>query len=234
VACDSGLGGQTTNVWYLTDSPASGSYSAPSADHATHPTVAASDPSQCSGLSPTSGCPVPDLLIGSPPTGTICHNYSTDQGSPDPCGRVLNADVTCGGTPTTTDASKGEFFTTAPLSSALTLTGKGGVTLNTQTLSGTSSSVTLCVTVYDVNSNSFKDSIAYPPSALGSLAYTLAQWPTTPTPVSFTFSFLSSGTVTVPSGDRIGLRLWSTAGAVPIETLYDGSSFPTQLELNSQ
>jgi prepilin-type N-terminal cleavage/methylation domain-containing protein len=214
VSCSVGIPGQTVGTWHLTDSGTCGV--APLLDSVTHTTLT-----------------LPDLLCSAPPTGTTCHNYSTDQGSPDPCGRVLKPDVSCGSTPSN-DNTKSEFWTTPPQTTALTLNGNGGMTLNTQTVGGVQASITLCVAIYDVSPLSFLSLITIPPIKLGVVAYTLAQWPTTSTPVSFNFNFLGSGTAVIPLGDRIGVRIWVAGGVTPIQAQYDGVSADSVVQLTSQ
>ena len=53
--------------------------------------------------------------------------------------------------------------------------------------------------------------------------------------VSFDFNFRgSSGTVTIPSGDRIGLRVWMKSNVkTPITLAYDNTNYQSQLQLNS-
>lgn len=220
ISCTSGLGSGSS----ITVHPVNSCSGPPTADSIVHPTIAPLN------LLP----PTPDCLSTSPPTGTTCYNYSTDLGSPDPCSRVLNPDAACGGILSTTDNSKGEFWTTAQQSSSVTLTGSGGTTLYSKTANGQAASVTLCLAVYDVPPSSYLNLITLPPIRLGVVAYTLAQWPTVLTPISFTFNFLGSGTAVLPTGDRIGIRVWVAAGGVPIQLAYDGASVDSQFQLVKQ
>jgi len=236
VICTHSVGALNVNKWWLTDSPVSGSYSPPSANHPTHATVA---PTGVCTPSVSSGCPVPDLLNPSaPPSSTpppALLNYSSEQTSSTFAGgRVLFRDVPCSSTPTASDNTKGERWVSGPLTMALILTGSGGLTLNSQTLNGVAASVTLCVAIEDVGPST-ANLIANPPIRLGAVSYTLAQWPTSVTPVSFSFNFLGSGTVSVPAGDRIGIRTWvdSSSGA-DLAAAYDHPSYASELELESQ
>ena len=237
VSCTNSVGSASINKWYMTDTAAPNAYAAPSANHATRPTVASTG--TCTSTT-TTGCPVPDLLNTSPPPAPSptppLYNYSNEQTQPPAYvgGRVLHRDVPCSQTPTSTDNTKGERWVSAPLSASLVLTGNGGMTLNTQTLGGTAGSVTLCVAVYDVP-NSITNLISSPPTLLGVVSYTLSQWPTAATPISFTFGFLSSGTVTLASGHRVGLRIWdSSVSGSDIAVVYDHPSYVSELELESQ
>ncbi|HEX2016322.1 MAG TPA: hypothetical protein VGN69_06475 [Solirubrobacteraceae bacterium] len=236
VTCTSSVGNANVNKWWLTDSPASSVYRAPSASHPTHATVA---PVGTCTLAVSSGCPAPDLLNSSAPASSTpppaLLNYSNEQtGSTYSGGRALYRDVPCSGTPSSTDNTKGELWVSPALGTATTFTGSGGITLNTQTLNGVSASATLCVGIYDVPP-SIVNLSSYPPIRLGVVSYTLAQWPTVSTPVSFSFNFLGSGTVNVPAVDRIGMRIWvdSSSGA-DIAAIYDHPSYPSELELESQ
>jgi prepilin-type N-terminal cleavage/methylation domain-containing protein len=236
VSCTSSVGSSKVNVWYLTDTAATNTYQAPIASHPTHTTIA---PSGTCTAQTTSGCPVPDLLNATPPPSPSpappLYNYSNEQTDVSYAGgRAIFRDVACGSTPSSTDNTKGELLVTAPLSAAISLTGGGGMTLNTQTLNGASGSVTLCVAIDDVP-NSISNLVASPPKVLGVVAYTLASWPTSPTPLSFTFNFSSSGSVSVPAGDRIGARIWvDPASGADIAAIYDHPSFASQLQLESQ
>lgn len=237
VACTSSVGSSSVNVWYLSDSPATAAYQAPAASNPTHPTVAPTD--TCTATQTTSGCPVPDLLSATAPPSPSptppLYDYSSEQsGVTYVGGRALFRDVACGSTPTSSDNTKGELWVSAPLAASTNLTGAGGMTLNTQTLNGAAASVTLCVAIDDVP-NSISNLVASPPNVLGVVAYTLASWPTTPTPVSFSFNFSSSGGVTVPANDRIGVRIWvAAASGGDIAAIYDHPSYVSQLQLESQ
>jgi hypothetical protein len=54
--------------------------------------------------------------------------------------------------------------------------------------------------------------------------------------VNYIFNFRGSrGAVTVPSGHRIGFRIWMKANVnAAIDVMYDNPAFPAQLQLNSQ
>jgi type IV pilus assembly protein PilV len=235
VACTQSVGSATINQWYLSDTPATAAYAPPTGPHATHPTVAPTGTCTAPDLA---GCPVPDLLSPSaPPDSTPeppLYDYSTDQPRASPAGgRLLKRDVSCNQTPTKTDNAKGELWVTPPLASALDLTGAGGMTLNTQTVGGVTAGVTVCLGIYDIPA--IDNLVATPGTRLGVVAYTVADWPTQPTPLSFSFDFLSTGTTTVPQGHRIGVRLWADASSgADIAAIYDHPSYASVLQLNSQ
>jgi hypothetical protein len=176
----------------------------------------------------TSPPPTPNPL---PPL----YKYSNEQSGSYIGGRVLRRDVDCAATPSATDNSKGELWITNPLASSMTLTGAGGLTLTTQTLGEVSANVTLCVAFYDVP-NSITNLVSSPPTRIGATSYNPAQWPASAGPLSFNFDFRgASGDVTIPSGHRIGARVWaaSTSGA-DIAVIYDHPSYLSQLQLNSR
>lgn len=239
VPCTNSVGSTNVNEWYLSDSPATGAYSEPTASHPTHPTVA---PSGTCTTASTAGCPVPDLLStiapAAPAEGAAAPpllDYSSELAAsvPHPGGRVLRPDVACSATPTDTDNAKGAFWVTAPLTNATALTGSGGMTVHSQTAGGIASGLTLCLAVYDVG-GSLTNLMANPPTRLGVVSYTVAQWPTTPTPVSFSFDFITGGSITVAAGRRLGARLWVAGGSgTDIAVLYDHPSRSSVLQLNS-
>ena len=234
-SCTASVGSSNVSEWYMTDTPATSAYAAPTASHTTHPTVA---PSGTCTTTTTTGCPKPDLLSPNQPAGASTgplYDFSTDLSAAGyPGGRLLKRDVSCSSTPTSTDNTKGAMWVTAPLTSSVVLTGGGGMTVNSQTAAGVNAGVTLCVGFYDVP-NSLTNLVTSPPTRLGVVAYTVAQWPTAPTPISFTFDFLTGSTATVASGHRLGLRIWATndSGA-DIAVLYDHPAYASVVQLNSQ
>jgi prepilin-type N-terminal cleavage/methylation domain-containing protein len=235
VSCTSSVGSSNVSEWYLTDTPAANVYAAPTASHSVHPTVAATG--TCSGAT-TTGCPKPDLLsTAATPSGAVTPpllDYSSDLAAAGYTGgRLLKRDVTCSATPTTTDNAKGGFWASAPLTAPMVLTGSGGMTLVTQTAGAAAAAVTLCLGVYDVP-NSIANLVVAPPTRLGVVAYTVASWPTTPTPISFSFDFLTGSTVTLAAGHRLGVRLWAAAeSGADIAALYDHPSYASTIQLNS-
>jgi hypothetical protein len=142
--------------------------------------------------------------------------------------------------------AQNELWVTAPVSTGTTLTGEGAVNLFTQTQNGTSAVVTLCVELYEIPpsggiAGSLADLLSWPPVALGGAAYVAAtdpstdsNWPTSPSNVEYEFTFASGG-VTVPAGDRIGVRVWMVANVnAAIALLYDNPLYPSEIQLNSQ
>lgn len=234
VSCTASVGSSNVNQWYFSDTPATAPYAAPTASHATHPTVA---PSGTCTASETAGCPVPDLLSTATPQSTVPEppllDYSTDQTAAGYLGgRLLKRDVSCASSPTASDNTKGAMWVTASLPAATLLTGSGGMTLQSQSAAGVTAGVTLCLGIYDVAS--ITNLVATPPTRLGVVAYTVAQWPTTPTPLSFSFDFLTGGTVNVAAGHRIGARLWiDPSSGADIAAIYDHATYPSVLQLNS-
>jgi Tfp pilus assembly protein PilV len=236
VDCTNGIGTGTANTWFLYDTPATSSARAAiTGDHATHRTVA--PVGTCSGGN-TTGCPVPDLMgTTAPPTATptpTLYKYSNEQSGTYTGGRVLRRDVDCSATPSATDNSKGELWVTNPLTAAKTLTGVGGMIIHTQTLGGASANVTFCAAFYDVP-GSITNLVASPPTKLGAVSYTPAQWPQSLDQISFVFDFLgATSSVKVASGRRIGVRIWATATSdADIAVAYDHPSYPAQVQLNS-
>jgi prepilin-type N-terminal cleavage/methylation domain-containing protein len=251
--------GDPFTTWHLYDTNAKShsTRQAIAGDHATHPTVAPFT-SSCptTGTSgDTSGCPEPDLLGTSrPPVTTPAPpllNYSTDAPATNPLGgtwpggRVLRADTSCSGTPVSptspgsdggVDANtSGAFWVTPTLDAPKTLNGKGGLSLYTQTLSGTETGATLCLAFYEVPGDvSNLVSTATRPTEIGRTSFTLSNWPTDVTPVSFAFDFRgASGNYTIASGKRIGMRLWlAPGGGADISLAYDHESYDSFLQLN--
>ncbi|MFL5846978.1 MAG: type II secretion system protein [Solirubrobacteraceae bacterium] len=239
VACTASVGSANVNEWYLSDSPATGSYTAPTVSHATHPTIA---PFGTCTVVTTTGCPKPDLLSTTAPPAPAegapappLLDYSTDLTSlPHPGGRVLARDVNCAATPSALDNSKGAMWVTQPLTATTALTGAGGMTVHSQTVGATTAAVTLCVGIYAVPP-SLTNLIAVPPVRLGVVAYAVAEWPAAPTPISFSFDFVTGGTVSVSAGYRIGVRVWVAASSgADLVLLYDHPERASVLQLNSQ
>lgn len=236
VSCTASVGSSNVNQFYLTDTQATSTYAPPSASHPTHPTVA---PFGTCTAAITTGCPKPDLLTPDAPPGNgpdePLLDYSSDATAVvHPGGRVLTRDVSCASTPSAVDNQKGAMWVTDPQPGSTALTGQGGMTLYSQTAGGVAAGVTLCLAIYDVG-GSIANLIATPPVRLGVVAYTVAQWPTQPTPISFGFDFLTGGTVSVAAGRRIGARLWVAASSgSDIAAMYDHPSFASVLQLNSQ
>lgn len=231
-SCINGIQRGNPQSWFLHDAPASlGSPSiAPMLSHPTRSTVAPSNALLCTNLI-HSGCPAPDLMDANPPEATTLYDYSTDQDTlgftngAGYGGRALKPDVECSSTPTTTDNTKGEMWVTTPLPAETKLTGYGGMSLYTQTVSGVAATVTLCVAIYDVPNNIENlTSTGTPPTLLGFSSYAPPAWPTTLSELSFAFHFLASEAETklVKAQHRIGVRIWPAASSTsPIAIAYD-------------
>jgi len=227
----------TVNSLFLTDTDATASdvRQTITGSHATHPTVALISGLLCNALV-TLGCPNPDLLESDPPPAPSLlpslFKYSNESTNSYTGGRVLKRDTTCAGTPSSSDNTKGGFWTTAALSAPKTLNGKGGLSIYTQTLDGVPASVTLCMAFYDMSPSSLINLLSTPPTEIGRTSYTLANWPQTAAPVSFPLTYRASN-VTIASGHRIGVRFWvSSASGADIAVVYDHPTYPTQVQLN--
>ncbi len=252
------------NAFFLHDCASTGSSCpAPTASHATHPTVGLVSGLSCT-LSVTAGCPTPDKMNPTAPTGSsTSYQYSTDipPVTGYAGGRLLQPLCATGsicGTGSTSDCNsaaawtnnlvnaQNEMWVTPTVTTATALTGAGALNLFTETQSGVSAVVTLCLELYEIPpssgiAGSLANLFAFPPVAIGGAAYvpptnpsTGSNWPTSPSNVDFEFTFASAG-VTVPSGDRVGLRIWMVAETnTNIALLYDSQTYPSEVQLNSQ
>ena len=172
VPCNLGLGNQTPNTWYLTNTiqqTTSTAYSPPSANNpCMHYTAqqlpllglltgcGSSSLGLCSLLGIV-GCPLPDLLSTIAPPSSILQEFNFSPNlSSNTAGRVILRDpnatgstpaAACGAPPSD-DARMAEWWATPPLGAGLNLSGSGGMTLYTNTLHGLSVSVTLCIGIY--------------------------------------------------------------------------------------
>jgi Tfp pilus assembly protein PilE len=227
--CLIGINKGKAHTWTLHDSPASEAVKAPTGNHTTHATIAPSE-SSCTSSKTTSACPKPDLMDSTSPTATTLYNYSTDLGTAPTeyaGGRLLKPDVECSGTPTNTENSKGELWVTAPLTEEAKLTGNGGLSLYTQTLSGLAQTVTLCVGIYNVPEK-IENLVKEAPTEVGYGSYSPTSWPTSMNQVSFVFEFTKS---VIPVNHRIGVRVWeakSSTGQIAIA--YDVAAGTTTVE----
>jgi type II secretory pathway pseudopilin PulG len=220
--------------WYLYDTPATSSSSRQtvSGSHATHPTVASTG-ALCTSLV-TTDCPKPDLMgTTAPPTGELFSNYSNELTGSWTGGRVLRGDTaSCNNAPTSTDNTKGQFWVTAPLGAARTLTGAGGLTIFSQNVNAAASGQTLCLAFYNVPA-SISNLVAAPPTEIGRASLTRSSWPSEMTDVSFRVQFRSgTGNVQIPAGRRIGFRLWTQAGNADIALGYDNADYAGFLQLD--
>lgn len=235
VSCTNTIEG-TVRSYYLYDTPATEpEREEVSASHSSHATVA---PSGTCTSSVTSGCPVPDLMGGSPPpaSGTTppLYSYSTEiTGGTWPGGTVIRRDTGCEGTPTTSDNTKGHLWVTAPLSAPMTLTGEAALSLSTATFNGVSAAVKLCVRFYNVP-GSIANLVDNPPTAIGSDSHSQSTWPTSANTVSFAMDFRAEEPdYTIPTGSRLGVRIWvDSSASADIAAIYDHVLHPSFLQIN--
>ena len=243
--CETGGVGAYT-AWHLYDTPAGSpnNYVARrpvTASHNTHATVAPTD--TCTSVTNT-GCPRPDLMgtVAPPETPAAnLFNYSLEQTGLLGTylgGRVLARDTTtCTGTPTA-DNMKSAQWVSAPLAVPKTLTGRGGLSILTQTLAGAEAGGTLCIAVYDVPAS--VDNLTATgtlPTELGRSSYTFTSWPTALSPLSFAFDYRgASGTAVVAAGRRLGVRMWlsSSSGADKVALVYDDYDYQSIVQLNEE
>jgi hypothetical protein len=176
-----------------------------------------------------------------------------------PGGLTLPPTSSCSGgsTCSTSDCNNGAFSTvlvnaqshlwvTSPLTTSITLNGEGGLSMFTSTFGSANAIVAFCIEIYDVppsgTAGSLSDLFAWPPIDLGGYGYVAnttsggGNWPTAASQVNYIFNFRGSGgAVTIPTGHRIGFRIWMKANInAAIDVMYDNPLFPAQLQLNSQ
>lgn len=235
VDCVQGIDG-TASSFYLYDTVATNSTRQDiTASHSSHATVA---PSGTCTSGNTTGCPKPDLMGESPPPDPTVtpalYNYSSEiTGGTWPGGSVIRRDTTCNGTPTATDNTKGHLWVTAPLSGPMTLTGDAALNLSTVTFNAVAASVTLCVRFYNVPA-SITNLVSAPPTAIGTDSYASTTWPTKATQISSLLEFRGTNPdYTIPSGNRLGVRIWATAtSTADIAAIYDHPLHPSFIQVN--
>ncbi len=266
----------TPNGFFLHDCAATATTcSTPNGSHATHGTVGLVGGLVCAsglgsllnilpGFNQLAGCPTPDKMNSTTPTGSgSTYQYSNDISTTGYVGRLLEplcapgsicgtgSIADCGSLAAWTDNlinDQNEMWTTPPLSTSTTLTGEGALNLYTETQAGAAAVVTLCMEFYAVppgagntNPNTLLDLFSFPPTPIGGAAYvpatnpsTGSNWPTSPSSVDFEFNFASGG-ATVPAGDRIGMRIWTVAESnTNVALLYDSAAYPSEVQLDSQ
>jgi type II secretory pathway pseudopilin PulG len=204
----------TVSTWYLYDTPATTSTREEIAgSHATHSTLTGTP--DLMGINPT---PAPSVT---PPL----YNYSNEiTGGTTPGGAVIRRDTSCtGGTPTTTDNTKGHFWVTPTLAAAMSVSDVA-LSIDTQTFNGATADALLCVAVYDVPAD-VSNLAASPPTLLVSKGLPqsgLMRWPTTAENEAFVTELYEAGSATIASGHRLGLRIWpSSSSEADIVVLYD-------------
>lgn len=225
------------STWYLYDTPATNATRQEIAgSHATHATVAASG--TCSGTT-TTGCPVPDLMGSTPtPAPTVTpplYNYSNEiTGGTTPGGAVIRRDTTCtGGTPTTTDNTKGHMWVTPPLAASMSIS-QAALSISTQTFNGATADAMLCVAFYDVP-NSITNLVASPPTFLVSKGYdpSPSHWPQSASNLAFVLQLYDAGSATIAAGHRLGVRIWtSSASGADLVVLYDHPNHGSYLQVS--
>ena len=217
VSCWRGIGRSSSRAWFPYDTPATaGDRQPPVADHPTHATVGpGAVPDLLGEMAPPDASPAPAL-----------RDYSSEIAGDYAGGRAVLRGATCAGVPGD-DPQRGAYWVTAPLAAATTFTGEGGLTLYSQTLGGAQGEGTLCAAFYRA-----PNALGGTPVELGRAAYGPAHWNEVLGRVSFSFDFATSD-VTVPAGERLGLRLWtSQASARDLVLAYDHPTYRSSLQLN--
>ena len=219
VECTESTGG-TVSTWYLYDTPATNSTRQEIAgSHATHSTITGT----------------PDLMgMDPPPAPTVTpplYNYSNEiTGGTTPGGVVIRRDTTCtGGTPTTTDNTKGHFWVTPALTTSMSVSDVA-LSIDTQTFNGATADALLCVAVYDVPGNMTTRTLL---ASKGLPQSGLMEWPTSVTNEAFVTELYEAGSATIASGHRLGLRIWpSSSSGADIVVLYDHPSHIGYLQVS--
>jgi type II secretory pathway pseudopilin PulG len=213
------------STWYLYDTPATNSTRQEIAgSHATHATIMGTP--DLMGLEPT---PSPTVT---PPL----YNYSNEiTGGTTPGGAVVRRDTSCtGGTPTTTDDTKGHFWVTPTLAESMSVSDVA-LSIDTQTFNGATADVLLCVAVYDVPAD-IANLATSPPTLLVSkgLPQTgLMRWPTSAENEAFVTELYEAGSATIAAGHRLGIRIWpSSSSEADIVVLYDHPNHVSYLQVS--
>jgi Tfp pilus assembly protein PilV len=224
VECHESAGG-TVSTWYLYDTPATNSTRQEIAgSHATHATITGT----------------PDLMgIDPSPSPTVTpplYNYSNEiTGGTTPGGAVIRRDTSCtGGTPTTTDDTKGHFWVTPALAAAMSVSDVA-LSVDTQTFNGATADALLCVAVYDVPGD-VTTLAANPPTLLVSKGLPqsgLTAWPTTVEEKAFVTELYEAGSATIAAGHRLGVRIWPSASSeADLVVLYDHPEHISYLQVS--
>ena len=202
------------STWYLYDTPATNSTRQQIVgSHATHATLTGTP--DLMGIDPS---PAPAVT---PPV----YNYSNEiTGGTTPGGAVIRRDTTCtGGTPTTSDNTKGHFWVTPPLAANMAVS-QAALSISTQTFNGATADALLCVAFYDVPNN-ITTLATSPPTLLVSKGLPktgLKAWPTSVGEEAFVTELYEAGSATIAAGHRLGLRIWpSSSSEADLVVLYD-------------
>jgi Tfp pilus assembly protein PilV len=235
VDCNRSVAG-TVRTWYLYDTAATQSaHQEVVGSHPTHPTVA---PSGTCTAAVSTGCPVPDLMaLDPPPTPAVTppvYNYSNEiTGGSTPGGAVLRRDVACNGSVTGVDNTKGHLWVSSVLAAPVKVSGHVAASLSMQTFNGVTAGATICIGLLNVPGN-ISNLVTSPPTPIGSAGYTDPSWPRTPTSLGFALDVLGSNpVVTIPAGNRLGVRMWVAASAgADLVMLYDHPLYPSFVQVN--
>jgi hypothetical protein len=167
------------------------------------------------------GIDPPPAPVVTPPV----YNYSNEiTGGTTPGGAVIRRDTTCtGGTPTTTDNTKGHMWVTPPLAESMSIS-DAALRVSTQTFNGATADAMLCVAFYDVP-GSITNLVETPPTLLvskGGPITGLTDWPTSASEVAFVLELFETSSATIPAGHRLGVRIWaSSSSGADLVVLYD-------------
>ena len=210
----------TVSTWYLYDTPATNSTRQEIAgSHATHATITGTP--DLMGIDPT-----PSPLVTPP-----LYNYSNEiTGGTTPGGAVIRRDTSCtGGTPTTTDDTKGHFWVTPALTTAMAVSDVA-LSIDTQTFNGATADALLCVALYDVPGSMASPTLL---ASKGLPQSGLMNWPTTAENEAFVTELYEAGSATIAAGHRLGLRIWpSSSSEADIVVLYDHPNHISYLQVS--
>jgi hypothetical protein len=148
---------------------------------------------------------------------------------------VVRRDTSCtGGTPTTTDDTKGHFWVTPALTADMSVSDVA-LSIDTQTFNGATADVLLCVAVYDVPAD-IANLASSPPTLLVSKGLPqsgLMRWPTTAENEAFVTELYEAGSATIAAGHRLGIRIWpSSSSEADIVVLYDHPNHVSYLQVS--
>jgi hypothetical protein len=208
------------STWYLYDTPATNSTRQEIAgSHATHATITGTP--DLMGIDPT-----PNPAVTPP-----LYNYSNEiTGGTTPGGAVIRRDTSCtGGTPTTTDDTKGHFWVTPVLPEDMSVSDVA-LSIDTQTFNGATADALLCVAVYDVPGNMTNPTLLV---SKGLPQSGLTRWPTSADNEAFVTELYEAGSATIASGHRLGIRIWPSASSeADLVVLYDHPEHISYLQVS--